>query len=131
MRSLMLMSAVLVAASGLSGCCIHHGCGTGDCGTGCAVGCGVGCGDCGTGCGPGGGICAGHGFFDRLLMTSGRATQGCGDACGESCGDACGGGCGTCRPVLGGRLAGRIQPTILRWLVVTIGLIVAIIYILR
>lgn len=32
---------------------------------------------------------------------------------------------------LGGRLAGYIQPSILRWLVVTIGVIVAIIYIVR
>lgn len=32
---------------------------------------------------------------------------------------------------LGGRLAGRIQPTLLRWLVVAIGVIVAIIYIVR
>ncbi len=32
---------------------------------------------------------------------------------------------------LGGRLAGRIQPNVLRWLVVTIGVIVAIIYLVR
>lgn len=33
--------------------------------------------------------------------------------------------------VLGGRLAGRIKPSTLRWLVVTIGVIVAIIYLVR
>ena len=33
--------------------------------------------------------------------------------------------------VLGGRLAGRISPTTLRWMVVTIGVIVAIIYFIR
>ena len=33
--------------------------------------------------------------------------------------------------VLGGRLAGRIKPSMLRWTVVTIGLIVAIIYFVR
>lgn len=32
---------------------------------------------------------------------------------------------------LGGRLAGRIQPNILRWLVVSVGLVVAIIYLVR
>lgn len=32
---------------------------------------------------------------------------------------------------LGGRLAGRIQPNVLRWLVVTIGVIVAVIYLVR
>ena len=32
---------------------------------------------------------------------------------------------------LGGRLAGRIQPALLRWIVVTVGVIVAIIYLVR
>jgi uncharacterized membrane protein YfcA len=32
---------------------------------------------------------------------------------------------------LGGRLAGYISPNVLRWTVVTIGLIVAIIYLVR
>lgn len=32
---------------------------------------------------------------------------------------------------LGGRLAGRIQPALLRWVVVTVGVIVAIIYLVR
>lgn len=32
---------------------------------------------------------------------------------------------------LGGRLAGRIQPNVLRWIVVTVGLIVSIIYFIR
>jgi uncharacterized membrane protein YfcA len=32
---------------------------------------------------------------------------------------------------LGGRLAGRIQPTMLRWIVVTVGVLVAIIYLVR
>lgn len=32
---------------------------------------------------------------------------------------------------LGGRLAGRIQPNLLRWIVVTVGVIVAIIYLVR
>jgi hypothetical protein len=32
---------------------------------------------------------------------------------------------------LGGRLAGRIQPTLLRWIVVTVGVVVAIIYLVR
>jgi len=32
---------------------------------------------------------------------------------------------------LGGRLASRIKPAMLRWIVVTIGLIVAIIYLVR
>jgi uncharacterized membrane protein YfcA len=33
--------------------------------------------------------------------------------------------------MLGGRLAGRIQPNVLRWVVVSIGIIVAIIYLVR
>jgi hypothetical protein len=32
---------------------------------------------------------------------------------------------------LGGRLAGRIQPALLRWIVVTVGVVVAIIYLVR
>jgi len=32
---------------------------------------------------------------------------------------------------LGGRLAGRVKPATLRWMVVTIGVIVAIIYFVR
>ena len=32
---------------------------------------------------------------------------------------------------LGGRLAGRVQPTVLRWIVVSVGVIVAIIYFIR
>ncbi|HEY3345786.1 MAG TPA: sulfite exporter TauE/SafE family protein [Anaerolineaceae bacterium] len=33
--------------------------------------------------------------------------------------------------ILGGRLAGRVKPAVLRWVVVTIGLIVALIYLVR
>lgn len=33
--------------------------------------------------------------------------------------------------MLGGRLAGRIQPAVLRWLVVTVGVVVAVIYLVR
>jgi hypothetical protein len=33
--------------------------------------------------------------------------------------------------VLGGRLAGRISPGVLRWVVVTIGVVVAVIYLVR
>jgi uncharacterized membrane protein YfcA len=32
---------------------------------------------------------------------------------------------------LGGRLASRIKPTTLRWVVVTIGIVVAILYLVR
>ena len=33
--------------------------------------------------------------------------------------------------VIGGRIAGRVKPTVLRWIVVTIGVIVSIIYLVR
>ncbi len=32
---------------------------------------------------------------------------------------------------LGGRLAGRVKPSTLRWIVVTIGVMVSIVYLLR